>query len=64
MVLNDPGSAGMLIPHVDITRAGTTLGYVASADEDAMVMVMAREAREGLEQLSSALLGPQAVGFR
>ena len=53
----DMGSVGMLIPNVYITRARATLGYVASTDEDAVVGVMAREAREGLEQLSSALLG-------
>ena len=53
----DMGSTGMLIPNVYITRARTTLGYVASTDEDAVVRVMAREAGEGLEQLSNALLG-------
>ena len=53
----DVGSTGMLIPGAYITRARTTLGYVASTDEDAVVRVMAREAREGLGQLSNALLG-------
>lgn len=53
----DIGSTGMLIPIAYITRARTTLGYVGSTDEDAVVRVMAREAREGLGQLSSALLG-------
>lgn len=51
------GSTGMLIPDVYTGRARTTLGYVASTDEDAVVRVMAREAREELEQLSNALLG-------
>ena len=50
-------STGMLIPGVDITRARATLSYVASTDEDAVVRVMAMEAREGLRQLSNALLG-------
>lgn len=53
----DKGPAGMLIPDAQTTRARTTLGYVASTDEDAVVRVMAREAREGLGQLSSALVG-------
>lgn len=51
------GSTGMLIPDVYIARARTTLGYVASTDEDAVVKIMAREAREELGQLSNALLG-------
>ena len=51
------GPTGMLIPGVYITRARTTLGYVASTDEDAVVRIMAREAREELGQLSNALLG-------
>ena len=53
----DMGSTGMLIPDMYITRARTTLGYVASTDEDAVVRVMAREAREELGQLINALLG-------
>ena len=53
----DVGPTGMLIPDVYVTRARATLGYVANTDEDAVVRAMAREAREGLEQLSNALLG-------
>ena len=53
----DMGPVGMLIPAAQTVRARTTLGYVASTDEDAVVRVMAREAKEGLEQLSSALVG-------
>jgi len=53
----DTGSTGMLIPNVYLARARTTLGYVASTDEDAVVRVMAREAKEGLGQLSDALIG-------
>lgn len=52
----DMGSMGTLIPNTYITRARTTLGYVASTDEDAVVRVMAREVREGLGQLSNALI--------
>jgi len=51
------GFTGMLIPDAYVTRARTTLGYVAVTDEDAIVRVMAREAREGLGQLSNALVG-------
>ena len=40
-----------------LQRARTTLAYVASTDEDTIVRVMAREAREGLEQLQQAFLG-------
>ena len=53
----DMGSTGMLIPDVYIPRAKTILGYVASSDEDTVVRIMAREAREELGQLSNALLG-------
>lgn len=52
----DIGSTGMLIPNTYITRARTTLGYIASTDEDAVVRVMAREVREILRQLSNALI--------
>ena len=44
-----------------VARARATLGYVASADEGAVVGVMARKAGEGLEQLSNTLLG---LGFK
>ena len=53
----DVGFTGMLIPDAHITRARTTLGYVAVTDEDAVARVMARETREGLGQLSNALVG-------
>ena len=52
----DMGFAGMLIPNAHLIRARTTLGYVASTDEDAVVRIMAREAREGLGQLADALI--------
>jgi hypothetical protein len=51
------GSMGILVPGAYLTRASATLGYVASTDEDAVVRIMAREAGEGLEQLSNALVG-------
>jgi hypothetical protein len=53
----DMGFTGMLLPETYLARARTTLGYIASTDEDAVVRVMAREAREGLGQLSNALVG-------
>ena len=53
----DAGFTGTLIPDAYLTRASTTLGYVAVTDEDAVVRVMAGEAREGLGQLSNALVG-------
>jgi hypothetical protein len=51
------GPTGMLIPDVHVGRAKTTLGYVATTDDDPVVRVMAREAGEGLRQLSNALMG-------
>jgi len=53
----DMGPTGLLIPDVYITSARTTLGYIASTDEDAVVRIMAREAKEGLGQLSNSLAG-------
>ena len=38
-------------------RVHLTLGYVASTDEDDVVRVMAREAKESLEQLKKATMG-------
>ena len=52
----DMGSTGMLIPDAYLIRARATLGYVASTDEDAVVRVMAREAKEYLGQLSGVLV--------
>lgn len=51
------GFTGMLIPDTYLMRARTTLGYVAVTDVDAVVRIMAREAKEGLGQLSNALMG-------
>jgi hypothetical protein len=48
---------GMLIPTSSLNRAKTTLSYVGSVDEDAVVTLMAREAREYLDQLSNAIVG-------
>ena len=49
------GSEGMLIPNVYVMKAMEAFGCVASTAED-VVRVMAREARERLEQPPSALL--------
>ena len=49
--------AGTLISDAHTARARMTLEYVAVTDEDAIVRVMAREAKEGLAQLSHALVG-------
>ena len=40
-----------------IARVRGALGYVASTDGDVVARVVAREAREGLEQPSSTLQG-------
>jgi len=46
-----------IFPRSTSQRANITLGYIASTDEDNVVRIMAREARESLEQLQRALLG-------
>ena len=46
-----------IFPRSTFQRADITLGYIASTDEDSVVRVMAREARENLEQLQQALIG-------
>jgi hypothetical protein len=38
-------------------RLSTTLGYISSTDKDKVVRVMAREAKENLEQLQHAAFG-------
>lgn len=48
---------GYRLSMVQTKRARTTLGYVASTDEDGIVRVMAREAIEGLDQLDEAVMG-------
>ena len=40
-----------------IRRVKTTLGYIAATDDDNIVRVMAREASEGLDQMTEAMLG-------
>jgi len=40
-----------------IKRIKVTLAYVGSTDKDNVVRVMAREAIEGLDQLSEAIMG-------
>ena len=46
-----------MLPPGLMERTRTTLGYVAAADADNVVRVMAREAVEGLDQLVEAILG-------
>lgn len=40
-----------------VSRATVVLGYIASTDEDNVVRFMAREVKEGLDDLRKALLG-------
>ena len=47
----------LMLPPGLMERTRTTLGYVAAADADNVVRVMAREAVEGLDQLVEAILG-------
>lgn len=53
----DTGPLGSMIPESSINRAKTILSYVGSVDEDHVVKVMAREAREYLDQLANGLVG-------
>ena len=58
----EAGSAGgsgalVLFPPALMTRMRTTLGYVAATDADDVVRVLAREAVEGLDQLTEAIVG-------
>lgn len=53
----DTGPLGSMIPESSINRAKVVLSYVGSVDEDSIVKVMSREAREHLDQLSNALVG-------
>lgn len=48
-----------LFPVQVLNRAKTTLSYVASTDEDNIVRMMAREARDGLNQLFQAVVDEQ-----
>ena len=48
---------GSILTDSFMRRAGTTLSYVASTDQDALVRVMAREAGEGLKQVQHAVIG-------
>ncbi|KAH8105986.1 hypothetical protein BXZ70DRAFT_886180 [Cristinia sonorae] len=53
----ESSSISYTIPNNTIKRARITVGYVAVVDEDNIVRVMADETLEGLNRLSSALLG-------
>lgn len=52
--IHHSGSRELTFP---MKRAHTTVGYVASTDEDAIVRVMARETLEALNDLGRAILG-------
>jgi hypothetical protein len=52
--VDDPTFRGLAI---SLKRAHTTIAYVASTDEDAVVRVMARETLEAIKTLGQALLG-------
>ena len=47
----------LVLPPQLMTRAKTTLGYVAATDADDVVRVMARETMEALDQFAEALVG-------
>lgn len=53
----DMGASGSMIPQSSVSRARTVLSYIASVDEDGIVKVMAREAKENLDQLANAIIG-------
>ncbi|PFH46324.1 hypothetical protein AMATHDRAFT_155621 [Amanita thiersii Skay4041] len=55
--LYDTSSTSLLIPIDVINQTKTTLSYITSTDVDSVVRVMARETKEGLEQLQRAMLG-------
>lgn len=46
-----------IFPLVFVRRMSATLGYISSTDEDNMVRVMAREAKESLGALQAAAFG-------
>lgn len=47
---------GLLAP-TSVRKMSITLDYISSTDEDSMVRVMAREAKDNLEALQEAVLG-------
>lgn len=53
----DSSFSGSILSDSFMRRAKTTLSYVSSTDEDAVVRVMAREAGENLEQMREAIIG-------
>ncbi len=58
-LIYDEGSAKtiMVFPRSAAQKASTTLGYISFTDDDNLVRVMAREAKESLEVLQQAILG-------
>ncbi len=51
--VNRPG----IFPLVFVRRMSATLSYISSTDEDSMVRIMAREAKESLGTLQAAAFG-------
>ena len=56
-ILESSSLGTFVIPDAAMKRARNVIGYIAVADEDSVVRVMAGETLEGLERLSGALLG-------
>jgi hypothetical protein len=52
-----PVQKNLFLSNHVISRATVTLGYIASTDEDDVVRVMAREVKQGLDDLRQAQLG-------
>ncbi|KAF9534898.1 hypothetical protein CPB83DRAFT_901829 [Crepidotus variabilis] len=50
-------NSSAVFPQSAVRKASITLGYISSTDEDGLVRVMAREAKDNLEQLQGALVG-------
>jgi hypothetical protein len=51
------GHQGHQFSRSQARRMKTTLGYIASTDQDNVVRVMAQEALEGIDQLTEAIIG-------
>lgn len=56
-VYESESTSTSIFPSGLMKRARTTLAYISSTDEDAVVRVMAREAKEELDHLGQAMMG-------
>jgi len=56
-IIYDEKPSLTLITGEVLQRMHLTLGYVSSTDEDGVVRVMAREAKENLEQMKKVMMG-------